>query len=97
MFVVYMIFRISVGYAKKVLKISQLSSQLLTQEGYCLPPFLLKGHKVFQGFILGDRGVDFLQIGHERLDILIADKAGRGADLMHNAPLHLAVGITGIF
>ena len=34
-FVVYMIFRISVGYAKKVLRISQLSTQLLTQEGYC--------------------------------------------------------------
>ena len=35
MFVVYMIFRISGGYSKKVLKTSQLSSQLLTQEGYC--------------------------------------------------------------
>ena len=35
MFVVYMIFRISGGYSKKVLRTSQLSSQLLTQEGYC--------------------------------------------------------------
>ena len=32
--VVYMIFRISGGYAKNVDRISQLSSQLLTQEGY---------------------------------------------------------------
>ena len=39
--VVYMIFRISGGYAKKVLKISQLSSQLFTQEGYCFPPIFL--------------------------------------------------------
>ena len=36
MFVVYMIFRISGGYSKKVLRTSQLSSQLFTQEGYCL-------------------------------------------------------------
>ena len=28
--------RISGGYSKKVLRTSQLSSQLLTQEGYCL-------------------------------------------------------------
>jgi len=35
MFVVYMIFRISGGYSKKVFRTSQLSSQLLTQEGYC--------------------------------------------------------------
>ena len=35
MFVVYMILRISMGYSKNVLKISQFSSQLLTQEGYC--------------------------------------------------------------
>lgn len=35
MFVVYMILRISDGYSKKVFKTSQLSSQLLTQEGYC--------------------------------------------------------------
>ena len=34
MFVVYMIFRISGGYSKKVFRTSQLFSQLLTQEGY---------------------------------------------------------------
>ena len=36
MFVVYMIFRISTGYSKNVLKTGQFSSQLFTQEGYCL-------------------------------------------------------------
>lgn len=42
MFVVYMIFRISGGYSKKVLRTSQLSSQLLTQEGYCFRQVLPK-------------------------------------------------------
>ena len=42
MFVVYIIFRISGGYSKKVFKTSQLSSQLLTQEGYCFRQVLLK-------------------------------------------------------
>ena len=36
MFVVYMIFRISTGYSKNVLKTGQFSYQLFTQEGYCL-------------------------------------------------------------
>ena len=36
MLVVYMIFRISTGYSKKVLKTSQFFSQLFTQEWYCL-------------------------------------------------------------
>ena len=39
MFVVYMILRISMGYSKKVLRISQFSSQLFTQEGYCFLHF----------------------------------------------------------
>ena len=34
MFVVYIIFRISTGYAKKVDKISQFSSHDLTADGY---------------------------------------------------------------
>lgn len=36
-----MIFRTSVGYAEKMLKMSQFSSQLLTQEAYCFPHFYL--------------------------------------------------------
>ena len=35
MFVVYMIFRISTGYSKNVLKHGQISAQLFMQEGYC--------------------------------------------------------------
>ena len=48
---------------------------------------------MLQGFVPGDAGADLLQISHQRLDVLIAHKAGGGADLMDNAPLHLAVGI----
>ena len=42
MFVVYIIFRISAGYAKNVDNISQLSSHVFTQEGYDLLHFSLK-------------------------------------------------------
>ena len=37
--VVYIIFRISAGYAKRVDKISQLSSHDFTQDGYAFPHF----------------------------------------------------------
>ena len=42
MFVVYIIFRISAGYAKNVDNISQLSSHVFTQDGYDLLHFSLK-------------------------------------------------------
>ena len=47
MFVVYMIFRISTGYSKNVLKTGQFSSQLFTQEGYCLRQVSAKVCKFF--------------------------------------------------
>ena len=53
-FVVYMILRISKGYSKKVLKISQFSSQLLTQEGYC---FRQRSAKASRFFLASFRGV----------------------------------------
>ena len=40
--VVYIIFRISAGYAKNVDKISQLPSHDFTQDGYAFPHFSLK-------------------------------------------------------
>ena len=46
-FVVYIIRRISGGYAKKVERISQLSSQLFTQDGYDLTHFSLNCIKAF--------------------------------------------------
>ena len=47
MFVVYMIFRISTGYSKNVLKTGQFSSQLFTQEGYCLRQVSAKACRFF--------------------------------------------------
>ena len=47
MFVVYMIFRISTGYSKNVLKTGQFSSQLFTQEGYCLRQASAKACRFF--------------------------------------------------
>ena len=61
--------------------------------GILISPLFFECHQGFQGFILSDGGVDFFQIRHQRLDVLIAYKTGGGADLMDNAPLHLAVGI----
>ena len=37
-FVVYLIFRISTGDSKNVLKTGKFSSRLFTQEGYCARP-----------------------------------------------------------
>ena len=61
--------------------------------GVLLSPVFFEGHQVFQSLILGDSGIDLLQIRHQRLDVFIADKAGRGADLVDDAPLYLALGI----
>lgn len=61
--------------------------------GVLLPPLFFECHEIFQGFVLGDSGINLLQICHQRLDVLIADKAGRGADLVDDAPLYLALGI----
>ena len=92
-FVVYMIFRISVGYAKKVLRIIPVVLPPFDAGGALLPPLVFECHQVFQSLILGDSGIDLLQIRHQRLDVFIADKAGGGTDLMDDAPLHLAAGI----
>ncbi len=62
--------------------------------GVLLPPLFFECHGIFQSLILGDSGVNLLQIRHQWLDVLITDKAGEGADLMDDAPLHLAVGIS---
>ena len=40
--------------------------------GVLFAPFFFEHHKVFQGFILCDSGIDFLQISHQRFDGLIA-------------------------
>ena len=61
--------------------------------GVLLAPLFFECHQVFQSLILGDSGIDLLQIRHQRLDVFIADKAGGGADLMDDAPLYLAAGI----
>ena len=50
--------------------------------GVLFPPLFLERHQIFQSLVLGDGGVDLLQIRHQGLDILIAHKAGGGADLM---------------
>ena len=69
-----MIFRISVGYEKKVLKMSQLSCQLLTQEGYCFPQFPLNAMRCSKASS-SVTAVPFFQISHQQLDVLIAHKA----------------------
>ena len=55
-------------------------------------PLFFERHKMIQRFIFRDGGVDLFQIGHQRLDILIAHEAGGGTDLMDDTPLHLAGG-----
>ena len=42
--------------------------------GILFSPLFFEHHQVFQGFILCDGGVDLLQVSHQRLDVLIADK-----------------------
>ena len=58
--------------------------------GVLFAPLFFECYEVFQGLIFGNGGVDLFQIGHQRLEVLVAHKAGGGADLMDDAPLHLA-------
>ena len=39
--------------------------------------FFFERHEIVQSFILSDGGVDLLQISHQQLDVLVADKTGR--------------------
>ena len=93
MFVVYMIFRISMGYSKKVLSTSQFSSQLLTQEGYWLRHFFCKVFQLLYGLVFCHCRVDFLQIGNDLTDVFVANIFGRTANLVHDAALQPCLGI----
>ena len=55
-------------------------------------PALTESYQIFLRFVQRHRLVDFLQVGHYLLDILIADIAGRRPNLMHDAALQTAVG-----
>ena len=85
-----MIFCISAGYSKKVLKTSQFSSQLLTQEGYCFHQASPNWRKFSSAL---SKGINFLQICNHFLNILITDILGGTADLMDDAALQAAFGI----
>lgn len=56
-------------YSKKALRISQLSSQLLTQEGYCLGQASAKRRRFSLRFVQDNSGIDFLQVGNDLLDV----------------------------
>lgn len=55
--------------------------------GILFSPFLRELKQILFCLIQGDRGIDFLQISDHLLDILPADKAGGGTDLMDNTTL----------
>ena len=54
------------------------------------PPFA-EGKQVLFGLLQRYRSIDLLQVHYDLLDVLIADVAGRGSNLVYNATLQTAV------
>ncbi len=61
--------------------------------GILFAPLFSELPQMFQGFVLCNRGINLLQIRHERLDVFVAGKTCGGADLVDDTALHLAVGV----
>ena len=61
--------------------------------GILLAPLGCEGFQICLGFFQRHRRVDFLQVCHDLLDVLVADIFGRAADLMHDAALQPGLGI----
>ena len=61
--------------------------------GILLPPGVCKYPQILLRFVQSDGGVALFQVGHDLLDILVADIFGRAADLVDDAPLQTALWI----
>ena len=61
--------------------------------GILLPPCVCKCPQIGLGFVQRDGGVDLFQVGHDLLDILVADIFGGAANLVDDTPLQTALGI----
>jgi len=94
MLVVYIIFLISGGYAKK--ENVPIVFPTLHARGVLLLPFLLQTHQRFQRGFLSQSGVNQFQIGYESLDVRVRHVPSAGPYLVNDAALDVRFGVSDV-